>query len=76
MKTWIGIVKSRSNEKTVMVCVESYTKHPKYQKYIRKRYVYPAHDELNCLVGEKVRLKEVPPISKCKSKLILERISI
>jgi small subunit ribosomal protein S17 len=63
-----GVVVSDKMDKTVVVKVNRYVKHPKYQKFqlISKRY--KAHDETNASkVGDKVEIIETKPISKDKS---------
>jgi len=71
-----GKVISTSMNKTAVVVVERYTKHPKYKKYIRISKKYKAHDENNeYRVGDKVIIEETRPISKDKNFRILEKIS-
>ena len=74
--TWFGTVKAKSGIKTIMVLVERYVKHPKYGKYLRMRSVHPVHDEHDCQIGDKVRIKGVKRISKTKAKEVLERVQI
>ena len=63
----VGTVTSNQADKTVLVMVERLTKHMTYGKYIRKRSKYMAHDPQNsCDIGDKVRIVESRPISKCK----------
>ena len=50
-----------------MVLVERLTKHRTYNKYLKRRKKYMAHDPQNsCGIGDKVRLVESRPISKRK----------
>jgi small subunit ribosomal protein S17 len=70
-KTWVGTVVAKHSENTVMVSVSTSKRHPKYGKYIRKMHKYPAHDELNTSVGDSVQIREVPRISKTKSKRVI-----
>jgi small subunit ribosomal protein S17 len=66
-KILTGIVVSDKMSKTVVVAVDSYVKHPKYQKYITRTKRYKAHDENNQFkVGDKVRIRETRPISRDK----------
>jgi small subunit ribosomal protein S17 len=54
-------------DKTVVVAVESLTKHPLYGKYVKKRVKYMVHDEKNeCGAGDKVLISETRPVSKLK----------
>ncbi len=62
-----GIVVSDKMIDTVIVKVESYKKHPKYGKFIKKTKKIVAHDKGNTLKkGDKVDIKESKPISKTK----------
>jgi small subunit ribosomal protein S17 len=62
-----GTIVSDKMEKTVVVQVERYVKHRLYQKYIRRRARFAAHDEVNaCKVGDKVIITESRPLSKNK----------
>lgn len=62
-----GIVVSDKMINTVVVKIESYKKHPKYEKFIKKTKKIYVHDEENTAkVGDKVFVEEVKPISKTK----------
>ncbi|HDO23689.1 MAG TPA: 30S ribosomal protein S17 [bacterium] len=62
-----GEVVSDAMNKTVVVLVNRYTKHPKYKKYVRTGKKYKAHDEKNeYKKGNKVVIEECRPISKDK----------
>lgn len=62
-----GIVVTDRMDKTVVVQLGTFKKHPKYKKYIRKRKTLKAHDEKNmCVVGDKVRIVSTRPLSKDK----------
>ena len=78
-KSRSGVVVSDKMDKTVMVLVERLVKHPVYQKYIRRRKKYMAHDEQNeCHVGDRVVICETRPMSKHKRwrvKEIIERVA-
>lgn len=66
-KTRVGRVVSDKMDKTVVVAIEKKVKHPVYQKYIRRRTKYKAHDENNeCRVGDEVLIEETRPLSKQK----------
>ncbi len=63
----IGTVVSNKMDKTVVVLVEKLVKHSLYQKYIRRRSKFAAHDEGNaCHVGDKVLIMESRPLSRTK----------
>jgi small subunit ribosomal protein S17 len=62
-----GLVVSDKMDKTVIVVVEDRVKHPKYNKVLRRRTKYVAHDERNeCGVGDRVVLSETRPLSATK----------
>lgn len=66
-KVFSGTVVSDKMKDTVVVLVERYQKHPKYQKYIKRSKKFKAHDEGNTKkVGDKVEIVETKPISKDK----------
>ncbi len=73
----IGTVVSDKTDKTVVVKVERKVKHPLYGKIIRRSKKYHAHDETNaCHAGETVRIEETAPISKLKSWVVIERVTV
>jgi small subunit ribosomal protein S17 len=75
-KRLIGTVVSNRMDKTAVVLVERLTKHATYQKYVRRRKKYLAHDPQNlCQIGEQVRIIESRPLSKRKRWQIIERIN-
>ncbi len=62
-----GVVVSDKMDKTVVVKVDRYVKHQKYQKYYTISKKFKAHDEENkSKVGDKVSIEETRPISKDK----------
>ncbi|OGI90444.1 30S ribosomal protein S17 [Candidatus Nomurabacteria bacterium RIFCSPLOWO2_01_FULL_40_15] len=62
-----GIVVSDKMDKTVVVSVERFIKHPKYGKFYKVSKKYKAHDEENKYkIGDKVEIMETRPISKLK----------
>ena len=66
-KTRIGIVTSDKMDKTVVVRVESRTRHPLYGKIVTTSKKYKAHDENNeAHMGDKVMIMETRPLSKEK----------
>ena len=63
----IGTVVSDKMDKTVVVQVERLVKHRLYEKYIRRRAKFSAHDAENtCRIGDKVLITESRPLSKTK----------
>jgi len=62
-----GTVVSDKMQKTVVVLVKRFVKHPKYGKYISSAKKYKAHDEQNQFkVGDKVSIRETRPLSRDK----------
>ena len=71
-KTLSGVVVSDKMKDTIVVIVENYKKHPKYEKYIRIRKKFKAHDAGNTKkVGDKVEIVETKPISKDKHFMVV-----
>ncbi len=67
-----GVVVSDKMDKTVVVSVSRFVKHPKYGKYYSINKKYKAHDQENkCKTGDKVQIIEVKPISKDKKFKII-----
>jgi len=62
-----GVVVSDKMDKTVVVTVSRFIKHPLYGKFYKVSKKYKAHDEGNKYkVGDKVEIIETRPISKDK----------
>jgi small subunit ribosomal protein S17 len=75
-KKLVGTVVNNQTDKTALVLVERLTKHRTYNKYVRKRKKYMAHDPQNmCQVGDKVRIIESRPLSKRKRWHVVARIN-
>ena len=71
----VGKVVSNKMDKTVVVLVERLVKHQLYQKYIRRRAKFSAHDESNaCQIGDKVLIGESRPLSRTKRWRVSEII--
>ena len=70
-----GTIVSDKNEQTVTVLVERRFTHPVLKKTIRKSKKYRAHDATNEFkIGETVRIRECPPVSKTKRWEVIERV--
>ena len=68
-----GVIVSDKMDKTVVVSVSRFVKHPKYGKFYSINKRYKAHDENNKYkVGDKVEIIEVRPISKDKKFKVVE----
>ncbi len=66
-KLMIGVVTSDKMDKTRRVEIGRLVKHPKYGKFIRRRTICHAHDELNdSHLGDTVEIIECRPKSKMK----------
>jgi small subunit ribosomal protein S17 len=67
-----GTVVSDKMKDTVVVLVERYEKHPKYEKFVKRRKKFKAHDVGNTKkIGEKVEIRETKPISKDKHFVVV-----
>ena len=68
-----GTVVKAAMKDTATVEVESYVKHPKYKKYMRRSKKFLVHDEGNTAqVGDKVSIRETRPISKRKHFILVQ----
>jgi len=71
----IGIIISNKAQKTVVVKITNYVKHPLYKKYIRKLTKVYAHDEKDeCKIGEKVMIEATRPLSKLKHWRVIRKM--
>jgi small subunit ribosomal protein S17 len=69
----VGVVTSDRMDKSIVVTVERVWAHPLYQKVVRTRNKFMAHDEANdCRVGDRVRLVESRPKSARKRWRVAE----
>ncbi len=72
-KTKIGTVVSDKMDKSRVIAVERYLRHPLYGKFVRKTSKFMAHDENNeSHTGDTVRIMETRPLSKRKRWRLLE----
>ncbi len=68
-----GTVFSAKMQKTIVVEVSRFVKHPKYGKYYKISKKYKVHDENNKFkVGDKVSIVPTRPISKDKKFKVLD----
>jgi small subunit ribosomal protein S17 len=68
-----GVVISNKMDKTAVVSVTRFVKHPKYKKYLKITKKFKAHDEGNeAQIGAQVEIKETRPISKDKHFVIVK----
>ena len=62
-----GVVVSDKMEKTVVVSIERRFQHPQYKRVVSRTKKVKAHVEnLECKIGDKVRIMETRPLSKEK----------
>lgn len=72
-KTRVGVVVSDKMLKTVVVKVETTSRHPLYGKILRKMKKFKAHDERSeAHAGDKVLIAETRPISKEKRWRVIQ----
>jgi len=70
-----GTVISDKMNKTVVVKVDDFKKHPRYGRYYKSSKKYKAHDEKGEFhIGDKVLIKETRPLSKDKSFAVIKKI--
>jgi small subunit ribosomal protein S17 len=78
-RTKVGVVVSNKMMKTVVVAVESLSKHGMYQKYVKRTSKFLAHSESPDInIGDRVVIEETRPMSKRKRwaiKEVLEKAS-
>ncbi len=73
-KIYTGEVVSDKMDKTVVVAVMRFVRHPVYKKTIKKITKFKAHDEENkCKIGDKVSIVEAKPLSRDKRWRVLVR---
>jgi small subunit ribosomal protein S17 len=66
-RTMVGRVVSDKMDKTIVVMVETYKKHPLYGKRVKYSKKFKAHDENNTAkTGDVVEIMETRPLSKDK----------
>ncbi len=69
-----GTVVSAKMKDTVVISIDSFKKHPKYGKFIKRQNKIMAHDLGNKhKEGEVIEIIETRPISKNKRFKVLER---
>ncbi|MGL9774467.1 MAG: 30S ribosomal protein S17 [Sodalis sp. (in: enterobacteria)] len=68
IRTLQGRVVSDKMEKSIVVAIERFVKHPFYGKFIKRTTKLHVHDENNdSNIGDIVEISESRPISKTKS---------
>jgi small subunit ribosomal protein S17 len=75
--TKVGVVIGNKMKKTVAVLVERQVRHPLYNKIVKRRKKFLAHDEYEkCQIGDLVRIVETSPISKKKRWMVEEILGL
>jgi small subunit ribosomal protein S17 len=73
IRTLQGKVVSDKMDKSIVVAIERFVKHPIYGKFIKRTTKLQAHDETNqCETGDVVTIRECRPLSKNKSWTLVE----
>ena len=74
-KELVGVVRSKTGDKSVKVVYQYKIPHPLYKKEIRRKTTVHVHDEANeSKVGDKVRIMATRPLSKMKRWRVVEII--
>lgn len=69
----VGRVMSNRMDKTVVVQVERLKRHTLYEKVLKTRTKFKAHDEENtCEIGDLVKIVESRPLSREKRWVVTE----
>ena len=68
MRTKSGTITSNKMQKTIVVMVQTYKRHPKYKKryMVSKKFYVHTEDPSKFAIGDKVTIKEIKPMSKLK----------
>lgn len=68
-----GVVVSDKMKDTIVVLVQNYVMHPKYQKFQKKGKKFKAHDAGNTAkIGDNVKISECRPLSKDKHFILVK----
>lgn len=74
-KTFRGTVVSDRMDKTVVVEISRYIKHPRVGKYVSRRKRIKAHDPENVhTVGDVVTIEAIRPIAKSKQFRVVGKV--
>ena len=74
-KQLVGVVRSKTGDKSIKVVYEYKIPHPLYKKEIRRKTTVHVHDEENVSnVGDKVRISSTRPLSKMKRWRVVELV--
>ena len=74
-KELVGVVRSKTGDKSVKVVYEYKIPHPLYKKEIRRKTTVNVHDEsTDSAVGDKVKIIATRPLSKLKRWRVVDII--
>ncbi len=72
-KVMLGTVVSDKMDKTIVVETERLMRHPVYDRTMKRRAKFKAHDEKNeASTGDRVKIVECRPLSRSKRWRLLE----
>ncbi|WP_295164115.1 30S ribosomal protein S17 [uncultured Buchnera sp.] len=75
IRTLQGRVTSNKMNKSAVVAIERFVKHPIYGKFVKRTTKLHIHDEKNeCSLGDLIEIRESRPISKTKSWILVRII--
>lgn len=74
MKRFTGTVVSTKSEKTAVVKVDSFWKHPIYKKRVKRSKKYLVHSEEKLGTGDQVIFGETRPLSRRKKWKIIATV--
>jgi small subunit ribosomal protein S17 len=70
----VGVVTSNKMKKTVVVEIVRSFRHPLYKKVVHSSRRVKAHNELECQIGDEVKIVESRPLSREKRWVVEEII--
>ncbi len=74
-KSRIGRVVSDRMDKTIVLAIDRFILHPRYNKRVKRTIKMYAHDNTNqCRIGDKVKVIETRPLSRHKRWRVSEVI--
>ena len=72
-KVRVGFVTSDKMDKTIVVTVEEFIRHPLYGKRVKRTKKFKAHDENNeAHIGDVVQIMQTRPLTKDKCWRVIE----
>ena len=75
-KERVGVVVSDKMDKTIAVQVTRATRHPVYNKMMKRHQKFMAHDEKEeAKIGDTVKIAETRPLSKSKRWRLVEIVN-